>query len=208
MSATTTQTLKSQSVNDANQIVIPTKIEIGIIPIAISSLIIFASVCVAWGKLNTLVREIKDTLKDEIKPDLKDVRERFFTIEEKVNTLWRDKFAPANSPRQLNSMGKNILIGSGIKEIIDEKKSQLSDLIKAKKITNAYDAEEAVLSIVMDLPKHCPDMVEKLKGGAFLVGADVGAVLFVGGIYLRNEIFPTLGFSLGDLDKPKNNLAI
>jgi len=33
----------------------------------------------------------------------------------------------------------------------------------------------------------------------------LGSILFAGSIYLRNLIFPDLGFSLEDLDKPKNN---
>lgn len=204
MAITTTQVQQIQPINNNSQIDIPTKIEIGTIPTIIGIVSVLIVIGIAWGTLKTLVEGIKQTLNDEIKPDLKDVRERFIVVEERVDTIWKDRLAPAHSPRQLNEKGKNILTGSGIKEIIDIKKDCLMELVKTKKITNAYDAEEAVLSVVMELPKNCPNMVEKLKTGAFRVGADVGAVLFVGGMYLRNEIFATLGFSLEDLDKPKN----
>lgn len=55
------------------------------------------------------------------------------------------------------------------------------------------------------LPKHYPDVIRNLKEGAFHVGADLDAVLFVGSIYLRNLIFKDLKFDLDDLDKSKNS---
>lgn len=129
----------------------------------------------------------------------KDVSE----MKPKVDILWQDKVAPARSPRQLNERGNDILIKSGIKEIIDEKKEILLDIIKRKDLKNPYDAEQAIHQIMNELPLHCPDIVDKLKNGAFKTGVDTGTVLFVGGIYLRNMIFPDLGFSIIDLDKPK-----
>ena len=162
------------------------------------------TVGIAWGTLRTLVKGIKTTLDTEIKPGLKDVRERFGKTEDRVETLWKDKFAPARSPRQLNDRGKNVLEVSGIKEIIDQKKEDLLKIVKDKNIDNPYDAEQAILSVVSELPKHCPDVIDKIKDGAFRAGVDIEGVLFVGGLYLRNLIFKKdLGFDLLDLDKPK-----
>ncbi len=124
-------------------------------------------------------------------------------IKPKVDILWKDKIAPAHSPRQLNEKGESILNSSGIKEIIDEKKDNLFELVKDKAVTTAYDAEMAIYSVTMDLPKHCPDIVDRLKQGAFQSGVDINTVLFAGSIYLRNLIFSDLGFSINDLDKPK-----
>ncbi|NTW26776.1 MAG: hypothetical protein HGA36_00400 [Candidatus Moranbacteria bacterium] len=56
---------------------------------------------------------------------------------------------------------------------------------------------------MMGLPKHCPEIVDQLKTGAFKTGAEIDDVLFAGSIYLRNLIFEELGFSLNDLDKKK-----
>jgi len=148
------------------------------------------------------IQIISRTISEELKPDVKDMREKFSGIETKVNALWADKYAPAHSPRQLNDRGNAILTGSGIKEIVDDKKSKLLTLIKAKNITNAYDAEQAVLTIMSELPIYYPDVVGKLKQGAFRMGVDIDTVLFIGGIYLRNLVFKDLGFSLEDLDKP------
>lgn len=133
-----------------------------------------------------------------------DVRERFLKVEGQVSTLLKDEVAPASSPRKLNESGQRILNESGIKGIVESKKQKLLEVIKAQNITNAYDAEQATLAVVADLPKHCPDVVPQLKEGAFKVGQSTDTVLLVGGFYLRDLIFPELGFSLTDLDTPKS----
>jgi hypothetical protein len=134
---------------------------------------------------------------------LEDIKPKVDDMYPKVDILWKDKVAPAHSPRKLNEYGQKILKESSIKEIIDEKKATLLELVKAKGVTNAYDAEQAVLLVVKELPAHCPDVVDRLKNGAFNAGANLDTVLLVGGIYLRDLIFPDLGFSVEQLDAAK-----
>ena len=181
----------------------PSIIEIGTAEAIVGMLVIIFTAGIAWGTLKTSVKAIKDLLDKNILPDLKEVRERFAVVEDRVNTIWKDEYAPANSPRQLNEKGNTILENSGIKEIIERKKEQLLRVVKSKNTTNAYDAEQTILSVVMDLIEHCPDIEKDLKSGAFKVGASIDSVLFVGGIYLRNLIFEELGFSLKDIDNTK-----
>lgn len=119
----------------------------------------------------------------------------------KVDILWKDKFAQSFSPRQLNELGKDILNKSGIKEIIDSKKQRLLEAVRELDPKNAYDAEQDISSVVNELPKYCPGIVDQLKDGAFKVGQNIDALLLVGSIYLRDLIFSDLGFSLVDLDK-------
>ena len=137
---------------------------------------------------------------------IENIRDRFIIVEERVKTLWKDEVAPAGSPRQLNGRGNNILNGSGIKEIIEARKEDFVAKLKAKELNNPYDAEQSTLQIVNEL-KNDADVVEKLKNGAFFVGADIDTVLLVGGLHLRDLIFSELGFDLGDLDKPKPKAA-
>ena len=177
-------------------------IQIGTIQAFLAVAAVLVGIGIGWGTLRTLIREIKNVLDKEIKPDLKNVRERFAVVEDRVKVLWKDEVAPAHSPRRLNERGNNILNGSGIKEVIEEKKNDFLAILKAKELQNPYDAEQLTLQVVNDL-KNDTAIVEKLKIGAFSVGADIDTVLLVGGIYLRNLIFPDLGFSVEDLDKPK-----
>jgi hypothetical protein len=139
----------------------------------------------------------------QILDDLEPIREKFAVIESKVSDLWQDRIAPAHSPRQLNERGRLILEKSGIKEIIDNEKETLLKIVREKGATNPYDAEAIILSVMADLPNHCPDVVEKLKTQAFNSGASMNDVLLAGGIYLRNLIFPDLGFNVEELDKPR-----
>ena len=178
-------------------------IQIGWLPAVIGIVSFLVTIGIAWGSLRTLVKHIGKTLDDEIKTDLKDVRERFSIVEDRVDTIWKDRLAPAHSPPQLNERGKNILETSGIKEIIDDKKTLLFQKIKTMGIKNPYDAESAILQIVKELPSHFPEIELGLKNGAFKAGANLDDVFLVAGVYLRNLIFNELGFSLEDLDKPK-----
>jgi len=140
---------------------------------------------------------------DTVEKRIESIYERFIKVEERVNTLWKDEVAPAHSPRKLNDRGLGILNESGIKNIIEENKDKLLAQVKLLNPTNAYDAEQATLTVVSELPNHCPEVIPRLKDGAFRVGQGTETVLLVGGFYLRDLIFPALGFSLTDLDKPK-----
>lgn len=125
-------------------------------------------------------------------------------IKPKIDILWKDKYASSMSPRQLNETGIDILNISGIKEIINAKKDSLLVEIKKTHPNNAYDAEQAIMFVVNKLPEDYPDIISQLKNGAFSVGQNIDVLLLVGGIYLRNMIFPELGFSLTDLDQIKS----
>jgi len=121
--------------------------------------------------------------------DLRDIKPKVDDMFPKVDILWKDRVAPARSPRTLNARGEAILGKSGIKEIIDANKAGLYKLVQAKNVMNEYDMENAVLEVVKKLPMYYPDTLEDLKQGAFSVGASVDEVLLVGGIYLRDLIF-------------------
>lgn len=140
---------------------------------------------------------------DSLQKTIEAIRDRFILVEDRCDILWKDKMAPTNSPRQLNERGTDILTKSGIKEIVDEKKDKLLEFVREKNAQNPYDAERAIEEVMNDLPKIYPELIDQLKNGAFIVGTDIAAVLFVGSIYLRNQIFDDLGFSLSLLDKPR-----
>ena len=150
---------------------------------------------VVFGGIGYALKRISEKM-DIMSVDIADIKP-------KIDILWKDKYAPSTSPRQLNRIGADILNTSGVKEIIDAKKDALVIEIKKMPLGNAYDAEQAVMSVVNKLPEDYPDTIPQLKKGAFALGQNIDVLLLVGGIYLRNMIFPELGFSLTDLDEPK-----
>lgn len=157
--------------------------------------ILMTVIALLFGIVTYFVKKTFEKM-DKIGDDVSDMKP-------KLDILWKDRLAPSNSPRQLNIQGSQVLEMSGIKQIIDKNKDKLLAIVKDNNPNNPYDAELEIARVVMNLPVHCPDIVDSLKQGAFLVGADVDSVLFVGSIYLRNMIFKDLGFSLDDLDKPR-----
>jgi hypothetical protein len=161
-----------------------------------------------WSKINTIVTRIDDLLEKEIKPVLKATNDRTIDIDKRLGIVefamrqkLTDEFAPGNSPRKLNDKGHRILQDSGIKEVVDHEKAYLLGLVKSADPKNAYDAESVILGIMSGLLDHKPEYAEKLKNWAFQSGTDVQTALLVGGFYLRDTIFPDLGFTLDDIDK-------
>lgn len=64
----------------------------------IQIVITLIAVGVAWGSLRTAVRNIQKTLDEDIKPDLKNIRERFIVAEDRVDMLWKER--PAATGRR------------------------------------------------------------------------------------------------------------
>lgn len=121
---------------------------------------------------------------------------KFVTLDNKLGILWDSKFAPTNSPRKLNDKGREILVKTGIAEIVEEKLEFLKKRVREKNISNIYDADIAVKEVMNELPKYFPEVLEKIKPGAFDAGVDTSTVLFIGSVYLRDLIFPELGFEI------------
>lgn len=185
-----------------------TVIQIGLMQSIIGIVAVIATIGIAWGKMQAFSEYFKTSL-DEVKSDLKDLRERFIVTEERTKNLWdrfsvvedrvkiasEEKILPANSPRQLNEKAYKILNGSGIKEIIEQRQGEWLELVRAQHFTNPYDAQEFIVKTVEQL-RNDPIVLEKIKPGAYIVGTDIGTILLVAGFYLRDLIFPELGFPL------------
>ncbi|HUC02169.1 MAG TPA: hypothetical protein VMA75_04720 [Candidatus Paceibacterota bacterium] len=145
------------------------------------------------GTLKTDMKDVRSKM-DEIYPMVKEIYPMVMEMYPKMEILWKDKAVPAHSRRSFNAYGEKVLKESGVKEVIDAKKDELLALIKAKGAKNVYDAEQDILFVVKDVLGHSPEIIDKLKPGAFNTGADLDMVFFVGGIYLRDLILPDLGF--------------
>lgn len=160
-----------------------------------STEILLTIIVALCGAIGFFVKRIMDNT-DGISVDVADMKP-------KVSVLWEKQFSLSRSPRQLNDLGTKILTESGIKEIIEAKTAVLLKAVKLENPTNPYDAEKVIAKVMQDLPKHCPEVMDDLKDSAFRMGTTLDAILFTGSIFLRNLIFPDLGFILEDLDEPK-----
>lgn len=181
----------------------PSVIQIGTLQAFLGVAVILIGTGIAWGIMKKGLSVVEKLLVDTVVPKLTSVSERLVAVETKVSALWKDELAPANSPRKLNPRGEDVLNNSGIKEVIDENLDKLVSVITEQSPTNAYDAEMLVLNTVNNLETHCPDKIEQLKNGAYKTGVDISGVLFVGGIYLRDKVFPKLDLSIDDIDNHK-----
>src|SRR3989344_628998 len=162
---------------------------------------LLASITILLGALGYLLKKTFDKI-EEVARDVSDIKPKVDIIWRdmlpKLDILWRDRAAPADSPRQLNERGRKILAESGIKDIVDEAEGFLLDEVKKHDVANPYDAERSVEKVMSDLSKTRPDLVDRLKLGAYRAGEHTETVLYMGAIYLRNKIFPTLGFPAPD----------
>ena len=154
--------------------------------------LLLAIIAVLLGGCGWFIKKILDKT-DEVARDIADMKP-------KLEVLWGMRWSIGHSPRQLNPDGARLLNSSNIQKIIDEKKGDLLRELKQMQFSNSYDAEIAVLEAAKKIPEKYPELLPQIKEGAFRGGADVDSVLFVGGLYLRNQIFTDLGFKVDDLD--------
>ena len=106
----------SNILNTALQIIVP--------------IIVIVGVFIAIGRklelldtINKNTEKLGDSI-DKLKDSHNELSARFIVVEDRVETIWKDKFAPSGSPRQLNELGNKILNESGIKQIVENNKKR------------------------------------------------------------------------------------
>ena len=160
-------------------------IQIDRVTAVIGAFVLVAGIILGAGKILGKIDSLGDRLK---------------RIEDYFDDIIKDKFASANSPRQLNDRGNKLLTDSRVKQFIDSNRGDFLALAKAKSFSNPYDAEKGLLEILRNYVQERQEDLKNLKEHAFNSGTDIESVYFVGSIYLRNQIFTDLGFQLDDLD--------
>jgi hypothetical protein len=148
-------------------------------------------------KLHTLDKLEKD-VENIIKPDLKDVRERFATLEGKSQNLFVQ-----HSPISLTKKGEKILNESGLKIYIDDDKDLLSAACsKDRKMDTPYDVQQSAFDF-FDAYKFPKEQDNQFKTYAFNEGISMDAVRRIGAIYFRDLCLEANGFTREELDKPQ-----
>lgn len=152
------------------------------------------SVGAAWGSLKRSVSAVEDTIDKRITPQLRDVSERLARIEERVTTLWERRLAKAASPRKLTTYGERLLRRSGIAAIIEKHEKELREEVLWNDPKTPHEGEIAVQGALEAFLTRRPDISNGLEERAYRCGATPDDIIFVGSLYLRDRLFPKLGF--------------
>ena len=149
------------------------------------------------GKILKTVEVIENDLKQNIRPDLKDVREKFFNLEGRFSNA----FANA-SPIALLPKGQEILLSSGLKTYIDAHKHELiQQCCKDHKNLTQYDIQELAFTFFEQL--NFGEFEVALKEVSFTNGMSIETIKRIGAIYFRDILLQKYSFSPEDLDKPR-----
>ncbi len=145
------------------------------------------------GRKLEMLESVRREMDENVRPDLKDVRERMSSLEGKTSSLFQ-----AHSPIGLTGKGKKFLEESGLQEFINDNKEELMRQCDSHQtMATPYDVQEMAFAFFDDLA--LPDDVEvKMKNVAFNHGVSLGELRRTGGIYFRDICLETLGFHVDD----------
>lgn len=136
------------------------------------------------------------TIADELKRLRTDLSTR---IDNLADLSIQNRLSEAHSPRQLNDVGKKVLDDSGINSVVDDKFDYIVKKVRERNPENAYQAEQTILDTVEHLIDD-PAIKDAVENGAFQSGQPIAAVLYVGGLYIRDRILKELGLEVKDID--------
>lgn len=145
-------------------------------------------------KLKTLDK-LESDVENVIKPDLKDVRERFATLEGKSADLFAQ-----HSPISLTEKGEKILSESGLKDFISSNEEVLHARCKKDRdMDTPYDIQQAAFEF-LDAYEFDKSIDDQLKTYAFNQGITMDSVRRIGAIYFRDLCLAKSGHQPEDLD--------
>ena len=152
-------------------------------------------VLVAIGRKLQVLDTLQSEVERNIRPDLKDVRERFATLEGKTAGLFQ-----AQSPISLTEAGRRYLAHSGLQEFIDENQDDLMHQGEHdRKLESPYDVQQFAFEFFDQLT--LPDDLEnEVKTFAYNHGVSMDSMRRIGGIYFRDLCLQAHGFKSEDLD--------
>jgi hypothetical protein len=112
----------------------------------------------------------------------------------KVEVLWQKHLSQSNSPLALNDNGQRILKSSGIDVLMDQRYNEILNNVRSHKPTNVYQVQELVITTCYGY-KDDASWREQLEIAAFQSGCDVGTLLYVGSLNIRDNVIRDLGFN-------------
>ncbi|HEX4774261.1 MAG TPA: hypothetical protein VH234_01980 [Candidatus Saccharimonadales bacterium] len=183
---------------------------VGIVGVALAAVTLILAIgnkVYKSGQNAQKVKYIEQDLKDNIKPELKSLREAMAENAKEIRDKLADilqamtlkQVSQAQSPRALNDFGKQVLSQSDIRSIIEPKLDQITQAVKAKNPENAYQVQEMLLDIIQDL-KNDASLKNSIEQAAFKSGVSVETVLLVAGIDIRDTVLEQLNMKPDDID--------
>lgn len=162
------------------------------IPLGVSVLGAFISFQVYKFKVDRLIDDVSD-MENEVKL----IRDKIIACEAIVAE--RAPLKKSKSPVSLTDRGEKVLAESGGRLYVETNYSELKEKIESQAPTNPYDVQEVAHKVAMDL--NVDARIETIKNYAFKEGLELGDILDVMGIYLRDKILSDKGWKSEDIDK-------
>lgn len=146
-------------------------------------------------KLQTL-DTLEKTVEKELKPDLKNVRERFSALEGKLSG-----YTKSFSPIALTPEGEALLTGSGLKEYINQHQDAMLRFCNENlDMDTAYDIQESVFYYFEHELTFHPAYDIHLKDYAYSEGISIEALRRLGAIYFRDICLTRLGKNINEVE--------
>ena len=171
-----------------------------IVPVVIFGLTVLATAIGVFFRLKTVERSIDKDIKPELKSLRKKIDSSAADLSSRVDRMHTTLISlkldqsgtvEGNSPRALTPKGERILNESGIKTVVEGKLGDIISAVKSRKPENEYRIEQYVIEYVRELAKD-PNLKEQIEEGAFTSGTTVDVELFVGAIYIRDQVIAAL----------------
>ncbi len=106
----------------------------------------------------------------------------------------------SHSPINLNQLGKEWLVESGLEKYIDSHKDELMKICEEKRGTNPYEVQKHIFRSFDTLTLE-PTLEDKLQKFAFEKGTTMAVIRRIGAIYFRNLCLDSFGMNKKDIDK-------
>jgi len=158
--------------------------------------------CILIGRKFQIIDTLQKAIDDDIKPDLKDVRERFFTLEGRAGALFQ-----ASSPVELLQKGKDALQQSGMKEYIDQHTRELLSQCDPKRSATAYEVQAHIFDM-FDKWDFGVEVGTKLEQYAYVNGIPMSTLRRIGAIYFRGICLNDFKMNPDDIDRQENEFAL
>ena len=141
---------------------------------------------------------------DRLDDDMNVVKKNVSTIKGKVSTIEKllknvltnitttpaTGLMQSSSPLKLTKKGMELLEGCGFKRIYKKNKKKILFLVKQQKPKLKYEAQEAAMSVIIDLSNEV--IMKPIKKYCFEHGLNLFDVLKVSALFLRDEIIKEL----------------